>query len=82
MPSGDECDRQAVANEYGEICRQARLWTPPVAINPHLARKAELEAVIASWYVNAPGDQPDTIEGSLFRLERRLQSSLHFPRLS
>ncbi len=58
---------KAVIDEYGEELRLARLWTPPV--NPHLARVAELAAIIDGWYGDFPAEKPDTQEGVSYRLE-------------
>jgi|GEM_PF-2675811 len=53
-PDPQSAARQAIVDEYGEVDRKVKLWTPTV--NPHLQRRAELQAVIESWYEDyAPG---------------------------
>jgi len=62
-----ETFRQAIIDEFGEADRQARLWTP--SVNPHLARRAELAAIIESWYASAPPETSETLDGRSYRLE-------------
>jgi hypothetical protein len=67
MSKQAELSRQAVIDEYGEVDRQARLWTP--SVNPHLARKQQLEAIIQSWYTELDAKTAAIDEGALYRLE-------------
>lgn len=67
MSKSLEANRRAVVDEFGEVYRQERLWTP--SVNPHTARRVELAALISDWYADSPADSPDTIEGKQYRLE-------------
>jgi hypothetical protein len=59
--------RQAVIDAFGEADRQAKLWTPPV--NPHLAKVAELQAIIESWYKDSDAEFCGIEDGQRYRLE-------------
>lgn len=63
----DFAARQAILNEYGETDRLLRLWTPPV--NPHAARRAELHAIIQSWYVSLPAAETASLDSKQYHLD-------------
>jgi len=66
-PDPQSAARQAIVDEFGEVDRKVKLWTP--AVNPHLQRRAELQAVIESWYTDYAAGLSDVQQGKLYQLE-------------
>lgn len=60
-------ERRQIIDRFGEADRLARLWVP--SVNPHEARRAELLAIIQSWYADADAEFSATEDGEYYRLE-------------
>ena len=66
-PDPQSAARQAIVDEFGEVDRKVKLWTP--SVNPYLQRRAELQAVIESWYTDYAAGLGDVQQGKLYQLE-------------